>query len=74
MDLEDEKKEGEVRQEWLAEVERVAEVVAGGIAKEIEQDLFVAAVGQEGMWCGIVLPENAEVAGLSTFDRLGRFL
>jgi len=59
-------------QEGFPVVEARPGVVAGGIIQQIEQDLFVRVGGQPGMGTGIVLPKCAVVAGLPTFDGLGR--
>lgn len=49
-------------------VEACAGVQTRGIVEDVQQDLFVGAVGQPGVRAGVVLPEGAVVAGLPTFD------
>lgn len=59
-------------EEGFGGVEACADVEAGGVVEEVEQDLFVFVAGQEGVWGGVVLPEGGIVAGLPAFDRFGR--
>jgi hypothetical protein len=64
--------EVQVREEGFPGVKAGAGVVAGGIVQEVEQDLFIRAVGEERVRGGVVLPEGAQVTGLPAFDGLGR--
>src|SRR3989442_436291 len=45
-----------------------AGVVAGSIIQEVEQNLFVSGIGEEGVRCGVILPEGAVIAGLPALD------
>lgn len=69
--LEDAGEEVQVDQEGFAFVKASAEVIARRVVQEVEQDLFVGAVGQEGVRGGVVLPEGGVVAGLPAFDGFG---
>ena len=60
--------EVQVGQEGFAGVEPCAGVVAGGIIEEVEQNLLVSGVGEEGVRCGVILPEGAVIAGLPALD------
>lgn len=64
--------EVEVSQEGFGVIEAGSDIVAGGIVQQIEEDLLVGGVGQEGMWGGVILPEGPQVADLPAFDRFGR--
>ena len=55
--------EVEVGQEGFLGVEAGAEVVAGGVVQEVEQDLFFGAVGEEGVRGGVVLPGSSSLIG-----------
>ncbi len=70
--LEDAGPEVEVGQEGFARVEAGAGVEAGGVVEDVQGDLLVGAVGQPGVWAGVVLPQGAVVAGLPAFDGFGR--
>ena len=63
--------EVEVGEQGFSGVEAGTGVEAGGIVEDFQEDLFSGAVRQEGVGCGVVLPEGAVVAGLPAFDGLG---
>jgi hypothetical protein len=69
--LEDAGEEVEVGQQSFVLVEACAGVEPRGIVEDVQQDLFVGAVGQPGVRAGVVLPEGAVVAGLPAFDGFG---
>ena len=69
--LEDAGEEIQVGQQGFAFVEACADIVARGVIQKVEQGLFVGAVGEEGVRCGVVLPKGAGVAGLPAFDGFG---
>jgi hypothetical protein len=66
--LEDAGEEVEVGEEGFSGIEARAGVEAGGVVEDFQEDLFVGAAVEEGVGCGVVLPEGAVVAGLPTFD------
>ena len=66
--LEDPGKEVAVSQEGFPGVEPCAGVEACGVVEDFQEDLFVGAAGQPGMWGGVVLPERAVVACLPALD------
>ncbi len=73
--LKDAGKEVEVGQQGFSRVEARAGVQARGVVENIQQDLFVGAIRQPVVWCGVVLPERAVIADLPAFDRFaGRFV
>ena len=63
--------EVEVGQEGFARIKAGSGVVAGGVVQEVQQALFVGSAGEEGMGCGVVLPEGTVIAGLPAFDGFG---
>ena len=67
--LESAGQEVQMSQERFVVIEAGAGVKTGGIIEQIQQDLFVGGLGQEGVGAGIVLPERAVVTGLPAFDR-----
>ena len=70
--LEDTREEVEVGEEGFSRIEACARVEAGGVVEDFQEDLFVGAAVEEGMGCGVVLPEGAVIAGLPAFDGFGR--
>ncbi len=64
--------EGEMGEEGFGWIEACAGVEAGGVVEDFQQDLLFMVAGQEGVGCGVVLPEGAAVAGLPAFDGFGR--
>jgi hypothetical protein len=66
--LEDAPEEVEVGEEGFRGIEARAGVEAGGVVENFQEDLFVGAAVEEGVGCGVVLPEGAVVAGLPAFD------
>jgi hypothetical protein len=69
--LEDAGEEVEVGEEGFRRIEACAGVEAGGVVEDFQEDLFVGATVEEGVGCGVVLPEGAVVAGLPAFDGFG---
>jgi hypothetical protein len=69
--LEDAGEEVEVGEEGFRGIEAGAGVEAGGVVEDFQEDLFVGAAVEEGVGCGVVLPEGAVVAGLPAFDGFG---
>ena len=65
------REEVEVGQEIFGAVKACADIIASGIIQQIQQDLFVFGIGQEGVWGGVILPEGAQVADLPAFDGFG---
>ena len=69
--LKDAGEEVEVSQQSFGWVEARARIETRGIVENVQEDLFVGAVGQPRVWSGVVLPECAVVAGLPAFDGFG---
>jgi hypothetical protein len=65
---EDAGEEVEVREERFGGVKTGAGVAAGGVIKDVEEDLLLREARQPGVGSGIVLPECTEVAGLPAAD------
>ena len=63
--------EVEVGEQGFGGVEARAGVEAGGVVEDFQEDLFGGATRQEGVGCGVVLPEGTVVPGLPAFDGLG---
>ena len=61
----------EVGQESFDGVEAGTGIEAGDVVEDVQQGLFVGAVGQPGMRAGIVLPQGAAVACLPALDGFG---
>lgn len=61
-------KEVEVGEQGFAWVEACAGVETRGVVEDFQEALFVCAAVEEGVGCGVVLPECAVVAGLPAFD------
>lgn len=61
-------KEVEVGEQRFAWVEACAGVETRGVVEDFQEALFVCAAVEEGVGCGVVLPERAVVAGLPAFD------
>lgn len=72
MGLKDAGEEIEMGQQAFSVIEARASVQACGIVKNIQEDLFVGAIGQPGMRRGVVLPQGAVITGLPAFDGFGR--
>ena len=70
--LKDPGKEVEVSQQSFGWIEARAGIETRGIVENVQEDLFVGAVGHPRVWSGVVLPERAVVAGLPAFDGFGR--
>jgi hypothetical protein len=66
--LEDAGEEVQVGQQGFGGIEACAGVEPCGVVEDFQQDLFVVTTRQEGVGCGVVLPERAVVAGLPAFD------
>ena len=58
----------EVSEQGFGGIEACAGVETCGIVEDFQEDLFVGAAGQPGVWSGVVLPERAVVASLPAFD------
>lgn len=71
MGLKDAGEEVQVSQQSFGRIEARAGIEARGIVENVQEDLFVGAVGQPAVGCGVVLPECAVVAGLPAFDGFG---
>lgn len=65
------REEVEVSQEIFRVVKARTNIIAGGIIQQIQQDLFVFGVWEEGVRGGVILPEGAQVADLPALDGLG---
>lgn len=58
-------------QEIFSVVEARADIVAGGIIQQVQQNLFVFGFWKEGVRGGVILPEGAQVADLPALDGFG---
>jgi len=70
--LADAREEVEVGEEGFSGIEARTGVEAGGVVEDFQEDLFVGAAVEEGVGCGVVLPEGAVITGLPAFDGFGR--